>query len=559
MKRTLSLRLIFACCATFLAFLFLGQAHLYATKAEPTRKGRTDGIVIDLPAIPGGEQMPGVKFYHDLHTEQIKGKEKDCSVCHLKVEDSFVFKYKRTKDSDTKTDMDIYHDNCIACHTDIKAEGKKSGPLEAQCRQCHNTKADLPSTWSPISFDKSLHNRHETAKAITSPIGKDETNCSACHHGYDEKAGKLFYNKGEEDSCRYCHKSGEDADKSLEVAGKKSITLEKSSSMRDASHNGCVNCHLVEMKKFAGPVNCNGCHDLEAQKKIEKIQDVPRLKRNQPDVVMISAWDAEKVAPEEIAKVSEQHMNSVVFNHKNHERASKDCRSCHHDTLKNCKECHTVQGSEKGGFVKLEKAMHDSQSDQSCIGCHDLYKTSPDCAGCHAQMPGKSFAQADNRCNTCHAVDAKAINLAAMDKEAVKATAAKISQARVEGYKTVADDKIPEKVTIGHIVDKYEASEFPHAKIIKAIEKRVAKSDMAKVFHKDALTLCMGCHHNSPVTEKPQKCGTCHGKRDAVEGDGRPDLKGAYHGQCITCHQKMKVETVVATDCNKCHKEIKKP
>lgn len=622
-KRTLSLRLIFACCTAFLAFLFLEQPYLYG-KVESIGEGRADGIVIDLPAIPGGDQMPGVKFYHDLHTEQSqakqsqakqsKGKENNCSVCHLKAKekDNFVFKYKRIKDSDTKTDMAVYHENCIACHTDVKAEGKRSGPLEAQCRDCHNTRKKDISAWNPISFDKSLHNRHETAKAIISPMGQDEPNCTACHHGYDEKADKLFYNKGEEESCRYCHKSSEGTGqlsgkssgiyngKYAERAGKKTITLEKASSMRDASHNACVNCHLVEMKNFAGPVNCNGCHDLAAQKKIEKLQDVPRLKRNQPDVVMIFGWDAakmsaeetpgkelvkeetgneeiakekaakektakekiakEKIAQKEIVKVVEQYMNPVVFNHENHEKASKNCRSCHHDTLKSCKECHTVQGSEEGGFVKLEKAMHDTLSNQSCIGCHNRYKTSPDCAGCHAQMPQKTFAESDNSCNTCHSVDIKAMDMdfPAIDKAAMNIVAEKMLLEKMDDYKTVADEKIPDKITIGYLVDKYEASEFPHAKVIKAIKKRIAKSSMAKAFHTDAATLCMGCHHNSPATEKPQKCGSCHGKNDMMKGnDGRPGLKGAYHGQCITCHQKMNIETVAATDCNKCHREKK--
>ncbi len=241
-KRTLSLRLIFACCATFLAFFFLEQTPLYAN-TESVQEGRPDGIIIDLPTFPGGDQMPGVTFYHDLHTKQLKEKETDCTVCHLKQEDSFVFKYKRLKDSDTETDMAIYHDNCVACHTEVRAEGKKSGPLEAQCRDCHKTGDVDPSTWQPIEFDKSLHNRHETAKAIVSPMGKSEPNCSACHHGYDEKTDKLFYNKGQEDSCRYCHKSTGDSindghfGEFVDVNAKKSITLEKSSSMRDASHN----------------------------------------------------------------------------------------------------------------------------------------------------------------------------------------------------------------------------------------------------------------------------------------------------------------------------------
>lgn len=550
-KRTLSLRLMCICCTTFLVFLFLEQTSLYGKTGDQLQKGRSDGIVIDLSSIPGGEQMAGVTFFHDLHMEQVK--ENDCTVCHLKEKENgqFVFKFKRLKDTNTQTDMVIYHDNCVACHADAKASGKKSGPLKAQCRGCHNNKPEVESTWIPINFDKSLHNRHEKAKAIAgkekkstdslSAESKGEQNCSACHHAYDEKSQKIFYDKGKEESCLYCHKD---------------VKAGKADSMRNVSHSGCVNCHLVEMKNFAGPINCKGCHDLEGQKKIQKLQDVPRLKRGQPDMTIMTALDSAITSPEEISKAAKQQMNSVVFNHQNHEKVSENCRSCHHNSLKSCKECHTVTGSEKGGFVKLEKAMHDIKGDQSCIGCHNSYKRSSDCAGCHGQMPKKSFADSGKSCLTCHGVDGESLHLVAMDKTATAEAARKISDERSAAFKKVPDDKIPEKVTIGYISDKYEASDFPHAKMVKSIQKRIEKSTMAKEFHGDETTLCMGCHHNSPATERPQKCGSCHGKTE-IKGDGRPGLKGAYHGQCITCHQKMKVETVAATDCNKCHKEKK--
>ncbi|MBW2252097.1 MAG: cytochrome c3 family protein, partial [Deltaproteobacteria bacterium] len=70
-----------------------------------------DSIMIDLPAVPGGEHMPAVRFFHDRHTDVLKGK--NCSECHLKKDNSYIFKFKRTEDGDTETDMNIYHNNCI--------------------------------------------------------------------------------------------------------------------------------------------------------------------------------------------------------------------------------------------------------------------------------------------------------------------------------------------------------------------------------------------------------------------------------------------------------------
>ena len=123
-------------------------------------------------------------------------------------------------------------------------------------------------------------------------------------------------------------------------------------------------------------------------------------------------------------------------------------------------------------------------------------------------------------------------------------------------YQPVKEDNIPENVVIDVLAKEYMPSSFPHRKMVQAITVRVEKSDMAKVFHTDQAGLCMGCHHNSPKTLEPPKCASCHSK-NGPGVDGRPGLKGAYHGQCITCHQKMDVKSVAATDCAKCHEEKK--
>jgi hypothetical protein len=86
----------------------------------------------------------------------------------------------------------------------------------------------------------------------------------------------------------------------------------------------------------------------------------------------------------------------------------------------------------------------------------------------------------------------------------------------------------------------------------------VEDSDLANTFHKNQQTLCMGCHHNSPSSLTPPDCAACH----AAAGDGRPtsapgipDLKTAYHGQCMGCHEKMEIATVPSTDCQICHEK----
>jgi len=501
-------------------FPFLGQSSI--ERSDDDR--RLDRINIDLGAELSKEEMPAVGFLHDLHTQAVDGK---CSACHSEKEGSVVFKFKRTVE---KASMDLYHNECIGCHVEKKASNEKAGPVAAECRSCHAVEKSKGSSWTKLNFDKSLHFVHESAKGIKSKDTSSKDNCSACHHKYNEKTKEIYYIKGEEESCGYCHKPQ---------------TQDSIRPIRKASHDACVTCHqtLKSKNADAGPVTCKGCHDEKEQKKIEKVSDIPRLKRNQPDEVAITGWKKDSQA-------TKNYMNGVAFNHKGHETRTQSCKACHHETLKKCNDCHKPEGGdEKGGFVSLEQAMHNLESNRSCIGCHKELTKNSDCAGCHFQAPAKK--ENPESCKTCHNLQQK--QLKSMDPEAVARMALTDLS---KDYQPVKEDNIPENVVIDVLAKEYMPSSFPHRKMVQAITVRVEKSDMAKVFHTDQAGLCMGCHHNSPKTLEPPKCASCHSK-NGPGVDGRPGLKGAYHGQCITCHQKMDVKSVAATDCAKCHEEKK--
>ena len=491
-----------------------------------------DVITIDLPTESTKNEMPAVDFLHTLHNKAADGK---CAKCHTQKDDTFVFKFKRT---DEMASMELYHDNCIGCHIDTKKKNEKAGPLAAECRSCHGADKTTGSSFAKIDFDKSLHFLHETSKDVKPLISSQSDNCSACHHKYNTETKQTYYVKGEEESCIYCHKD---------------IAVEDTRSLKNASHDSCVACHTALKGKdiMGGPVTCRGCHDLKEQSKIKtrlsKVgKDIPRLKRNQPDKVLITGLNTEKVSEQEGSKYL---MNPVAFNHRLHESKTNDCTSCHHKNLKKCNDCHTPKGSVEGQFISLEQVMHDKQSSRSCVGCHAEFTKQSDCAGCHAMMPEKR--PKNDSCATCHNTKEDIISL---DPEMQKTIAARVIEKQYADYQIVMNDKIPEKVIIGELSNEYKPSEFPHRKVIMAIAKRVEKSSMAKVFHKDQQTLCMGCHHNSPKSIEPPKCASCHGKNSDIT-NGRPHLKGAYHGQCITCHQKMEVKQVLPTDCNKCHEQ----
>ncbi|MGI9568820.1 MAG: cytochrome c3 family protein, partial [Desulfobulbia bacterium] len=164
------------------------------TSDSPLR--RADVITIDAVKSFGDLEQPPVVFLHDLHTDALEKQNKDCSACHLSEENRQSPRFKRLKDTSKQEVMDIYHVNCQQCHREVRKAGEKSGPVEV-CGQCHQGRPRAVSDQKLIVFDKSLHYRHTEA-------AKDK--CESCHHQYDEVTKKLFYAKGKEGSCIYCHK-----------------------------------------------------------------------------------------------------------------------------------------------------------------------------------------------------------------------------------------------------------------------------------------------------------------------------------------------------------------
>lgn len=60
---------------------------------------------------------------------------------------------------------------------------------------------------------------------------------------------------------------------------------------------------------------------------------------------------------------------------------------------------------------------------------------------------------------------------------------------------------------------------------------------------------CKTCHHYSPEGEIPP-CRSCHSKEASPTNYSQPDLKTAYHRQCLVCHSQWAHEAT----CDVCHK-----
>ena len=487
-------------------------------------QSKPDAITIDTLKHYKKLERPIVVFLHDRHTEALEKKNKDCATCHLSRNDRLSPMYMRLEEANQKVLMDTYHSNCISCHAEMLSAEEKTGPVE--CGECHREKLTILSSRVPMGFDKSLHFRHSKTQ---------KEKCESCHHEYDQKSKKLIYTEGNEGTCRYCHKK-----KTEEIDNEKRI------SMRLASHLSCVDCHLKTMTKNmdAGPVECAGCHELEQQKMIEKVDNIPRMQRKQPDVVLVKT-DQNKDA--------KAQMYRVPFSHKAHEEYNDTCRVCHHADLKSCSSCHTLTGSKEGDQVKLEKAMHQLDTKKSCMGCHAENKQDENCSGCHTFME-KNKKRDELYCFKCHMTPLPQ-STGDLSKDEEIEMARLMPKLLRDTLYTNYQVKVPEKVTIKVLENKYGPVELPHGKIIQALKEKIKNNSLAIYFHVEEFSVCQGCHHNSPASKQPPRCGYCHEKQLNTKNPLAPGLMGAYHQKCMICHNKMGIEKPVNVDCTGCHKE----
>lgn len=479
---------------------------------EKTLK-RNDIIRMDASTLLQKNERPAVLFFHDLHTEALSENKSGCTTCHIKNGDTISFQFISPNTDDKDERMHGYHDRCIACHTSFLTSGKKGGPVI--CSGCHREQPDIENTAVSGRFDKSLHQRHSDAL---------DKSCKTCHHVYDAVNKKTVYEKGKEGSCSYCHPEKDNG---------KDLRLEQ------ASHRLCITCHekRIESEMTAGPVHCEGCHDQVKRTFFKKADKIDRLPMGQKDFLMLQS-------PQNVtSETNKSRMDLVPFDHLNHEDKNASCSVCHHKALTACTQCHTLDGSEKGGYNTLEKIMHDKGSEQSCTGCHDIKRQAAECSGCH----GFDVARiSDTRsCTQCHL--AKGVD------ENQQKQAQELIMGEIGKEKSYDFSKIPETLNLNKMEKKYQPVVFPHRKIVKTLFDKTSNSRMAQYFHQDKNTLCLGCHHHTPETDNPTSCSRCHNIDDLGNDNHRPGLLGAYHIQCMECHVRMDIRQ--PENCTQCHKE----
>jgi hypothetical protein len=271
--------------------------------------------------------------------------------------------------------------------------------------------------------------------------------------------------------------------------------------------------------------------------------------RGQPDFVLLSAQAHEREA---------SRLNTVPFSHIGHEGFNNSCRVCHHEGMQACTECHSLQGMEKGDNVTLQQAMHNINSEHSCIGCHEEHKADIGCAGCHDQIEQARLSE--HSCTICHAgpspdmVDAVRSQYNSLDDF-------RPTPEDVELSFTV--EEIPEKVVIDAVsrhydsaaMDEYDPVTMQHRQHVTKLREHIAGNKIAVYFHGHEDVVCQGCHHHGSIGRRPALCENCHGEPFNENDLFKPGLYGAYHRQCLGCHVSMKLQD--ESDCAYCHKDHK--
>jgi hypothetical protein len=470
--------------------------------AESPRVLGPSVVVIQPPKELGAPQRPVVEFRHDVHSDAFP--REGCKTCHrVDEKQRLIPRLTSAGDSaDMDTFMNLYHDKCTDCHQKMMGVGEKTGPVT--CGECHVERPQaMTSARSPLAFDYSLHYRHVRAEG---------DKCESCHHVLDEAKNELVYAQGAEDSCGACHGEQDAKDQT---------------SLKTAVHTDCVSCHIQRKEKGEkhGPDLCAGCHAAAAQKEYEKVEDPPRLERGQPDMTWIAAEGAGS--------------NLVAFDHRLHEPQTAFCSSCHHQTLKPCKECHTLTGDPEGEGITLEAAYHMAGSERSCVGCHQKKAAQKDCTGCHSTQ---TKPPSERSCTVCHSGPLP-------PKPGMKLPEVPVAAVELDALPDVSDD-FPDTIKIDILADKYQPSEFPHKQIVAYLDRAARQSFLAGRFHQKTEALCAGCHHNSPPGVRPAPCKSCHDQKGVI-ADDKPNLFTAYHRQCLGCHIEMRLDK--ARDCTGCH------
>lgn len=98
----------------------------------------------------------------------------------------------------------------------------------------------------------------------------------------------------------------------------------------------------------------------------------------------------------------------------------------------------------------------------------------------------------------------------------------------------------------------YDPQSGPDVMTMSQVSKEYGPVIFAHRLHAEMSEMsggCYGCHHYNSTTMTIMGCRQCHPANRARTDLSMPDLKGAYHRQCMDCHRQWSK----STDCTSCH------
>ncbi len=127
-------------------------------------------------------------------------------------------------------------------------------------------------------------------------------------------------------------------------------------------------------------------------------------------------------------------------------------------------------------------------------------------------------------CNTCHMCEVPTTEkpcLVPCPREKMTNAAFKLEDA-------------PDEITIDDLENMYGPVQFPHK----------LHAEMAQMSGG-----CVTCHHYNTTSLEILSCSDCHSEKRKRSDISKPDLKGAYHQLCLSCHREWSHKT----ECVSCH------
>jgi hypothetical protein len=98
----------------------------------------------------------------------------------------------------------------------------------------------------------------------------------------------------------------------------------------------------------------------------------------------------------------------------------------------------------------------------------------------------------------------------------------------------------------------HPTNQGPEVLIMGKVSKEYGPVIFSHRLHADMSKMsggCYGCHHYNSTSMTILSCRECHPAQRARADISMPDLKGAYHRQCMGCHRQWSK----GTECTSCH------